>query len=228
MTGTLVNTSGQVGSTAISAAKDSAAKRAVAVIGDEKGYTGPASVAFTGLSSVPWLAGNGSVNVVVQRIPDQAPLSAPQVVSNQTVNVSGGSVTVPFTFQASHDAFAIYLTPTGPTGGNTVTVTSPGNQTGTAGTAISGLQVHATDSAAGQSLAYSATGLPPGLSINASSGLITGTPTAGGTYDVTVTATDTTGASGTATFTWTVSGGTGGFPAGDHTLVSATSNLCLD
>ncbi|WP_410670251.1 RICIN domain-containing protein [Amycolatopsis sp. cmx-4-68] len=228
MTGTLANTSGQVGSTAISAAKDSAANRAVAVIGDEKGYTGPASVAFTGLASVPWLAGNGSVHVVVQRIPDQAPLSAPQVVLDQTVNASGGSVTVPFTFQASHDAFAIYLTPTGPTSGNTVTVTSPGNQTGTAGTAISGVQVRATDSGSGQSLTYAATGLPPGLSINAASGLITGTPTTGGTYDVTVTATDTTGASGAATFTWTVSGGTSGFPDGYRTLVTATGNLCLD
>ena len=56
--------------------------------------------------------------------------------------------------------------------GNTVTVTSPGNQTGTVGTAAS-LQVSATDSASGQTLTYSATGLPAGLSIS-SSGLITG------------------------------------------------------
>ena len=93
--------------------------------------------------------------------------------------------------------------------GNTVTVTSPGNQTGVVGTAFAGLQVHATDSAAGQSLAYSAVGLPPGLSIS-SSGLISGTPTAAGTYTVTVTATDSTGASGTASFVWAVSGGGGG------------------
>jgi hypothetical protein len=44
---------------------------------------------------------------------------------------------------------------------NTVTVTNPGNQTGTAGTAAS-LQISATDSASGQTLTYSATGLPPG------------------------------------------------------------------
>ncbi len=43
--------------------------------------------------------------------------------------------------------------------GNTVTVTNPGSQTGTVGTAAS-LQVHASDSASGQTLAYSATGLP--------------------------------------------------------------------
>ena len=33
------------------------------------------SVTFSGLGSVPWLASNGSVNVVVDRIPDQYPLT---------------------------------------------------------------------------------------------------------------------------------------------------------
>ncbi len=97
---------------------------------------------------------------------------------------------------------------TGGTTGNTVTVTNPGSQTGTVGTAVS-LQIHATDSASGQTLTYSATGLPAGLSIS-SSGLITGTPTTAGTFSVTVTATDTTGAHGSASFTWTISGSGGG------------------
>ncbi|GAA0343108.1 putative Ig domain-containing protein [Actinoallomurus spadix] len=91
----------------------------------------------------------------------------------------------------------------GSTGGNTVTVTSPGNQTSTVGTAVS-LQIHATDSASGQTLTYSATGLPAGLSINSATGLISGTPTAAGTSNVTVTAKDSTGAAGSASFTWTV------------------------
>lgn len=92
---------------------------------------------------------------------------------------------------------------------NTVTVTNPGPQTGTVGTATS-LQIHATDSAAGQTLSYSATGLPAGLTINASTGLISGTPTASGSNTVTVTVTDSTGASGTASFAWNISGGGGG------------------
>lgn len=111
MTGSLVSTSGQTGSTAISAAEDSSARRSVAIVGDDNGYTGALSVTYTGLSSVPWLASNGSVNVTVDRIPDQYPLSSPQVVYNQNVSVASGSIAVPLTFQASHDAFAIYLTP---------------------------------------------------------------------------------------------------------------------
>jgi hypothetical protein len=111
LTGSLVSTSGQVGSTAISAAEDSARRRAVAVVGDANGYTGTASVTFNGLSAVPWLANNGTVEAVVYRIPDQSALTAPQVVSDQLVSASGGSVTLPFTFQASHDAFAVYLLP---------------------------------------------------------------------------------------------------------------------
>ena len=86
---------------------------------------------------------------------------------------------------------------------HTVSVTNPGNQTGTAGSAVS-LQIQASDSASGQTLTYSATGLPAGLSINSSTGLISGTPTTAGTSSVTVTATDATGAYGSATFTWTV------------------------
>jgi hypothetical protein len=121
-------------------------------------------------------------------------------------------------------------------GGNTVTVTNPGTQTSTVGTSVS-VQIHATDSASGQTLTYSATGLPAGLSINSSTGLISGTPTTAGTYTTTVTAKDTTGASGSASFTWTVntSGGGGctarqllgnpGFETGSAAPWSSTSGV---
>lgn len=84
-----------------------------------------------------------------------------------------------------------------------VAVTNPGDQTGVVGTAVS-LKIQASDSASGQTLIYSATGLPPGLSIASFSGLISGTPTTAGTYSTTVTARDTAGASGSTSFSWTV------------------------
>jgi hypothetical protein len=93
-------------------------------------------------------------------------------------------------------------------GGNTVTVTNPGSKTSTVGTATS-LQMSGSDSG-GLALTWSATGLPTGLSINSSSGLISGTPSAAGTFSVTVTAKDSTNASGSTSFTWTISGGGGG------------------
>ncbi|SOB89051.1 Putative Ig domain-containing protein [Streptomyces sp. 1331.2] len=97
----------------------------------------------------------------------------------------------------------------GSTGGNTVTVTNPGNQTTAQGGSVS-LQIHATDSASGQTLSYSASGLPTGLSVNSGTGLITGTASTAGSYTATVTATDATGASGSTTFGWTVTGTGGG------------------
>ncbi|MFE2266653.1 M4 family metallopeptidase [Streptomyces griseosporeus] len=89
-----------------------------------------------------------------------------------------------------------------------VTVTNPGSQSSTAGTAVS-LQVQATGTNGG-SLTYSATGLPTGLAINASTGLISGTPTTAGTYSTTVTVKDSTGATGSASFSWTISTSGGG------------------
>jgi hypothetical protein len=81
-------------------------------------------------------------------------------------------------------------------------VTNPGSQAGAVGTAAS-LQIQASDSASGQTLTYTQTGLPAELSIS-SSGLISGTPTTAGTSSVTITVTDATGASTSASFTWTI------------------------
>ena len=143
-------------------------------------------------------AAGGEFKAVVEQFTEVAP--------------SSGTFTIQFsTVKDNAQVNGIEIVPAG-SGANTVTVTGPGNQTSTVGTAAS-LQIAASDSASGQALTYTATGLPAGLSVNSTSGLITGTPTTAGTSTVTVTATDTTGAAGQASFTWTVnpaSTGTGG------------------
>jgi hypothetical protein len=87
-------------------------------------------------------------------------------------------------------------------GGGTgpVTASNPGNQNGTVGTATS-LQLSASGGTAPYT--WTATGLPTGLSIS-SGGLISGTPSAAGTFTVTATVHDSTGATSPVTFTWTV------------------------
>ena len=148
------------------------------------------------------LSGAGSPTSVTPYLTN----SSNDVAAQSAIGVSGGA----FTATIPARSLVTYVTGTGTSPPpNTVTVTNPGSQTGTVGTAAS-LQIHATDSASGQTLTYGASGLPAGLSISSSTGLISGTPTTAGTSNVTVTATDTTGASGSASFTWTVSPAGGG------------------
>ena len=86
----------------------------------------------------------------------------------------------------------------------TVSVRNPGNQTGTVGKPVR-LQIAATVNN-GRAPTYSVSRLPPGLSINAHTGLISGTPRTAGRSAVTVRATDASGAFDTVTFSWTIGG----------------------
>src|SRR5579875_1962705 len=134
--------------------------------------------------------------------------SSTGVISGTASKAGSYTVTVTGTDSTGPSGSATFTWTVGSTTGNTVTVTNPGNQTGTVGTAAS-LQISASDSASGQTLTYSATNLPAGLSISSSTGLISGTPTTAGSSSVTVTAKDTTGASGSTSFTWTINAKTG-------------------
>jgi hypothetical protein len=101
-----------------------------------------------------------------------------------------------------------WLAGSGTTGG--VTVTNPGSRTSAVGQSTS-LQLAASGGTAPYT--WSATGLPTGLTIS-SGGLISGSPSAAGSFTVTATATDSTGTSSSTTFAWTVGSGGGCTGAG--------------
>ena len=82
-----------------------------------------------------------------------------------------------------------------------VSVADPGAQTATTGTATR-LQLSATGGTAPYT--WAATGLPPGLTLDTATGLVTGTPTTAGTYQATLTVRDSAGATATRTVTWTI------------------------
>ena len=114
------------------------------------------------------------------------------------------------TVKAAWDAVSVPAQPGEPTcsgGGAPLALANPGNQTATVGTAAS-----LTLSASGGTTPYtfSATGLPAGLSVNPTSGVISGTPTTAGASTVTATVKDSKGATASQTFNWTVTPQGGG------------------
>ena len=113
--------------------------------------------------------------------------------------------------KAAWNAVSVPAQAADPTCGSTgtVTVTNPGNKSGTVGSPIASFTLSASGGTAPYT--WSATGLPAGVTIGSSTGTVSGTPTAAGTYNVTATATGSGGSgSGSTSFTFTIGGGGGG------------------
>jgi len=104
-----------------------------------------------------------------------------------------------------------------------VSLPRPASRSGSVGAPVS-LQVAAPDGLSGCTLRFSATGLPPGLTMG-SCGKITGWPRTGGHRTVRVTVADSTGVLAGTTFGWSVASARDAGPAG---LVRLNRYRCLD
>jgi beta-glucosidase len=137
-----------------------------------------------------------------------------------TISVGDSSATLPLTGTLPITAGQL---------GEPVTVTNPGPQEGLAATPAT-LALSAKDTTSGQTLTYTATALPAGLTLSPTTGTITGTPTTAATSTVTVTAKDTTGAQASTSFTWNIqpAGSNPGSGTGTTGPITGYQGLCLD
>ena len=87
-------------------------------------------------------------------------------------------------------------------------LTQPANQSSQVNVAISPLSLSASDPDGG-TIHFTHSGLPFGLSLNQSTGVITGTPTSPGTFNVTIFVSDDS-VTTSRSFVWTVTTGSGG------------------
>ncbi len=149
-----------------------------------------------------WEAQAGTYSISVGDASNNLPLtgstSLAQTLTGQVAAGASGAGTSPANTAVSANVTANSGVP----GAETVGVVNPFGYSSPKGAAVS-FPMSAVDSNSAQTLTFTATGLPPGISI-ASNGTISGSGSTLGTYTVTVTATDTKGVSGTATFVWSV------------------------
>ena len=182
------------------------------VVTSHRATNSPAWDLENGLSHTLWVDYDGPVNQLrVYAAEGNVALRPPAPVMTATIDlpaiVVDGQAWVGFSAGTSssannHDieswsvavnAFALLAPPV---------LTGPGNLTNVIDYPLN-LQMQATDPN-GDLLTWSATNLPAGLSINPSSGLISGTPTVLGDFSAVVTVTDSNTPPVSTNFTWTI------------------------
>ena len=155
---------------------------------------------------------------------------------NLTLNANGSYVYTPHANFFGSDSFTyrvtdadgasatavVYLTVTAIN--DAPTSTAIADRSNTVGSSVSVNEASAFSDVDGDALVYTATGLPTGLSVNASTGLISGTLLAAGSYTVTLRATDTGGLTTTQSFHWTVAAAPNNAPNTVGSLSPSSAN----
>lgn len=159
------------------------------------------SVGTVRISTLTSLQGDGDT-FTSSSLPAGLSISSTGQITGTPTEVGRYSVTVTPSSGAAPSSVPFTWDVHGP-----ITVTAA-DQSATVGSSVA-YQVSSSgpDQAAGFRPSFTASGLPPGLSMSFS-GLVTGWPTAAGTYHVTVTAADSIDGSGSTPFTWTVTDST--------------------
>jgi beta-glucosidase len=152
--------------------------------------------------SSAWKAQAGTYSIKVGDASNHLPLTgSTRLAHTLTGQVAAGAAGAGVSL--ANTAVSANVTPnSGVPGAETVGVVNPYGYSSPKGTAVS-FTMQAVESNGSQALAFTATGMPPGIKI-ASNGTISGSGSKLGTWTVTVTATDREGVSGTATFVWSV------------------------
>ncbi|GAA2381393.1 hypothetical protein Cme02nite_51920 [Catellatospora methionotrophica] len=183
--------------------------------------TGTATMTGTSMAS-PHTAGAAAVYLGLN--PNATPAQVRDALVN---NATTGKVTSPGTGSPNRLLYTGFMN--GGTNPNNPSVTNPGNKSSVISQSTS-LQMQASGGTSPYT--WSASGLPAGLSISSSSGLISGTPSTAGTSNVTVTVTDAASKTGSTNFTWTITTGGGGCTAaqvvGNSSFESGTTPWTSD
>jgi beta-glucosidase len=153
-------------------------------------------------SANAWQAQSGSYSISVGDSSANRPLTGTTSLAQTLTGQVAAGASAAGVSSANTAVSANVTANSGVPGAETVGVVNPFGYSSPKGAAVS-FAMKAQDSNSSQSLTFTATGLPPGISI-ASNGTISGSGSTLGTYTVTVTATDSEGVSGTATFVWSV------------------------
>ncbi|MEO7812721.1 MAG: putative Ig domain-containing protein [Usitatibacter sp.] len=143
--------------------------------------SGTVGVAFAGYQIT---ATNSPTSLGASGLPAGLSVNASGFISGTPTTAGTFNSTITATNSSGSDSKTLVFTINPPA----PVITSPGTATGTGGQSFS-YQITATNSPT----TFGATGLPPGVSVSTTTGLMSGTPTAAGTFNATVNATNVTG-----------------------------------